>query len=113
MELKNNYEELSEKNEIIKKNYNNFIMEINRELRDFPYLITNEEEDSINSNPSQKIIIQITSLINLCKELNNSLKEKDRISSSINRDKDEEIEILKNKIKILNKTLSEKEKTLS
>jgi len=113
LELKNNYEELSVKNEIIKKNYNNFIMEINRELRDFPYLITNEEEDSINSNPSQKIIIQITSLINLCKELNNSLKEKDRISSSINRDKDEEIEILKNKIKILNKTLSEKEKTLS
>ena len=100
------------KNEVIKKNYNNFIMEINNELRDFPYLITNEEENNINNNPSQKIIIQITSLINLCKELNNSLKEKNRINSNINRNKDEEIQILKNKIKILNKTLNEREETL-
>ena len=112
LELKHNYEELSAKNEVIKKNYNNFIMDINSELRDFPYLITNEEENNINNNPSQKIIIQITSLINLCKELHNSLKEKNRISSNINRNKDDEIQILKNKINILNKTLNEKEQIL-
>ena len=112
LELKHNYEELSTKNEVIKKNYNNFIMEINNELRDFPYLISNEEENNINSNPFQKIIIQITSLINLCKELNNSLKEKNRINSNINRNKDDEIQILKSKINILNKTLNEKEQTL-
>ena len=70
IKLKQNYTDFSSKNDFLEKNFNNFINQIENILKDFPFEINkNEVNDEEILNPTQKIIIQITSLIIFCKEL--------------------------------------------
>ena len=116
LELKQNYKDFSEKNNFLENNYLNFIKQIENKLCNFPYSINNNEINSNNNkdlNPTQKILLQINSLINFCKELNNRLKQANKFGNDININKNEEIENLKDKIDELTKLLKEKEEIIN
>lgn len=109
LELQQNYKDFSSKNDFLESNYTNFIKQIENKLIDFPYEVKKESNGGEILNPSQKIMIQLNSLINFCKELNNRLKEVDKINKDINTNKKEEIQKLYNRIKTLNNLIKEKE----
>ena len=116
LELKQNYKDFSEKNNFLENNYLNFIKQIENKLSNFPYSINNNEINNNNNkdlNPTQKILLQINSLINFCKELNNRLKQANKFGNDININKNEEIENLKDKIDELTKLLKEKEEIIN
>ena len=116
IELKENFKDFSTKNDFLEKNYTNFINQIENLLKNFPYTINKEENNESNINSLQKIVIQITALINFCKELNNRLKKYNNINNinnNININKDEEIKILQDKINNLNQLLLEKEQIIN
>ena len=114
IKLKQNYTDFSSKNDFLENNFNNFINQIENKLKDFPFEINkNEVNDDEILNPTQKIIMQITSLINFCKELNNRLKEAKRCNKEINIKNNKEKQQLNNKINDLNNLIKEKEEIIN
>ena len=115
IELQQNFKDFSSKNDYLENNYNNFVKQIENKLKDFPYVIPKEENNNNNSDlpPPQKILIQINSLINLCKELNTRLKDANKSNKNINKNKNDEIQILNNRINNLNKKLNDKEQIIN
>ena len=114
IKLKQNYTDFSSKNDFLEKNFNNFINQIENILKDFPFEINkNEVNDDEILNPTQKIIIQITSLINFCKELNERLKEAKRCNKEINIKNNKEKKQLNNKINDLSNLIKEKEEIIN
>ncbi len=94
------------KNKILNRNYNDFIDDINNQLKDFPY------NNKLNkNNPKNKIISQINSLIILNKELNNEIKnlEKENKGFKIELNKTiKDNKNLKNELYNNNKDIKEK-----
>ena len=114
LELKQNYKDFSTKNNFLENNYSNFIKEIENKLSDFPYSINNNEINKKEDlNPTEKILLQINSLIMFCKELNNRLKKANKFSHDININKNEEIKNLFNKIEELTKLIKEKDEIIN
>ena len=69
LKMQNLNKEYISKNKVLNRNYNDFVDDIQNQLKDFPY------NNRVNKNNTQnKIISQINSLILLNKELNNQIK---------------------------------------
>ena len=114
IKLKQNYTDFSSKNDFLENNFNNFINQIENKLKDFPFEINkNEVNDDEILSPTQKIIMQITSLINFCKELNDRLKEAMRCNKEINIKNNKEKQQLNNKINDLSNLIKEKEEIIN
>ena len=113
IKLKQNYSDFSNKNEILENNYNNFIKQIEDKLADFPFEINENELNNNGLNSTQKIIMQISSLINFSKELNKRLKEANKNNKDINISKNKEIKQIHKKINELNNLLKEKDKIIN
>ena len=69
LQMQNINKDYISKNKILNRNYNDFIDDINNQLKDFPY-----NGKLSKKNQKNKIISQINSLIILNKELNNQIK---------------------------------------
>ena len=69
LQMQNINKDYISKNKILNRNYNDFIDDINNQLKDFPY-----NGKISKNNQKNKIISQINALIILNKELNNQIK---------------------------------------
>ena len=118
LELKNTNKECILKNKVLIQNYNDFISDIQNQLKDFPYKEKNKKNKNKNKNKNDdlndiknEIISQIDSLIILNKELNNQIKYLEDQNKNIKNDLDLTIRdnnSLKSELNNNNKEISNK-----